>query len=344
MELANLARIPAQDGSDAFAAWDNKAVCTKAHDFDHESHLPGEALCTLNHSASERERIIRAGGHTCHNQGRAPKAQVSSSYVLSGMTYYLVKFADSGSKARYYFKHFSDFVALHKGLQELSDGRPWSESPISILPQLPETGRFGVRHRLSTIGVGSFAKKFQDELDGWLQMILAQVSSLCVSPALEEFFGPDPLPAGMPEAQRTKLEGLRTLLVHGGDPEKVAEAAASEAKAEGDKNNEDIIKEETVKEEVEDEEENKSETEKDDEQKLSLPSKGRRQLRTQKTVGALAFESLEEGSERRQLKTQNTVGALAFDGATTTGLSSRRRPLLRRQDTAGAMAFESVGL
>jgi len=230
--------------------------------------------------ASQRsERATQAGVHTCHNEGR-PKGQVSASYAIHSQTYYLVKLADGGSKARYYLKHFDDFVALRQDLQEFIDDKPWNEAPISILPPLPETGRFGLRRGLSKVGMGNFAKKLQDELDGWLQMILAQIHTLCALPALEAFFGPDPLPASMSEACRTGLEDLHTLLIRGASATEVAIAAAKQEK----------------------DDRNETSVESTDGESGTMLQSRRRQLRTQKTAGALAFEcaGLEKEDGKRE--------------------------------------------
>jgi len=269
--------------------------------------------------------------HECHNHGH-PKAQVSANYIISGKTYYLVKFADGDSKARYYLKHYDDFVAVRAALQQFIDEMPWNEAPISILPQLPETGRYGFRRSLSKVGMGSFGQKLQEELDGWLHMILAQLPTLSVLPALDEFFGPDPLPASMSEEFRTKLEDVHAMLVRGASAAELATAAAKKEK-EDDKRNDEHIEGGTV----------------------TLLHTQRRQLQRGKTAGAFAFESAgleqEDGKSIGETVTsasQRRRTCLETQGEKSEGdavaVSNQRRRQLRRQQTAGSLAFENVGL
>lgn len=136
---------------------------------------------------------------------RPLEARLVASRSALGATWYIVLVSDGAADAqRCYAKRYEDFQELHAALRRAS--RSWRRgNVVNRLPELPERGVFGLRRRLSAWGMSDFGARRAEGLQVFLNRTLAQVHTLSDEPALEEFFGADPLPS-MPERQRAELE------------------------------------------------------------------------------------------------------------------------------------------
>mmetsp|Transcript_99154 Transcript_99154/g.318160 ORF Transcript_99154/g.318160 Transcript_99154/m.318160 type:complete len:337 (-) Transcript_99154:118-1128(-) len=106
------------------------------------------------------------------------EARLASSREIDRVTWYLFK-VEENEETRFYMKRFSDFKHLDRALRVAA-------RPGRIIPALPVSGRFGLRHLLD---LGDFNRKRLDGLRLYVEDLLCQVGSLTNDPALMRFFG-----------------------------------------------------------------------------------------------------------------------------------------------------------
>mmetsp|Transcript_96382 Transcript_96382/g.276825 ORF Transcript_96382/g.276825 Transcript_96382/m.276825 type:complete len:329 (-) Transcript_96382:105-1091(-) len=106
------------------------------------------------------------------------EARLVSSREIDRVTWYLFK-VEENEETRFYMKRFNDFKHLDRVLRV-------AVRPGRIIPALPSSGRFGLRHLLD---LGDFNRKRVDGLRLYVEDLLCQVGSLTNDPALMRFFG-----------------------------------------------------------------------------------------------------------------------------------------------------------
>lgn len=116
---------------------------------------------------------------------RVPRASacrvqlVCSRDTKDGTTFYLLRVNDSDGE-RLFLKRYSDFQELDRALR-VSVRNP------GALPELPETGVFGVRHYMN---IGDFNEKRKQRLQEYANSVISQAQgSLDREPLLARFFG-----------------------------------------------------------------------------------------------------------------------------------------------------------
>lgn len=114
-----------------------------------------------------------------------------------GKVWYLIRFTQvSAQKDTFYLKRYEDFKELHWNLEAaLKSCPPWGpEAMLRVLPELPELGRWGIMQKISLLGMGDWADRFQESLQAYLDRVLSQITDIEDEPILKAFFGQSPIP------------------------------------------------------------------------------------------------------------------------------------------------------
>ncbi|CAK0865696.1 unnamed protein product [Prorocentrum cordatum] len=127
----------------------------------------GEVLRLTSAAASE------AGGE---NENRAGlRALIESTFIQNGTTFYRIRLFGSAGPVTY-TKRYSDFRAFDETLRERSPALH------SAMPQLPEPGVFGLRHKL---GASGFEQRRRDGLQAYLDAAAAWLDEATLRGFLE---------------------------------------------------------------------------------------------------------------------------------------------------------------
>lgn len=118
------------------------------------------------------------------------RADVITFKKVLGDTLYLVRLReDWDSLTSFHLKKLSEFEALDRCLRDTASSRPWGEAQIiTILPELPPQGTFGVRAQLSKIGMSCFLDRQHEDIQHYLDVLLAQVPNIAADSSLQGFF------------------------------------------------------------------------------------------------------------------------------------------------------------
>jgi len=108
------------------------------------------------------------------------------------MTHYVIRLSLPDRQERqWYLKKYADFAALEGSLREGRDATGWGDQrAITHMPELPQDERFGIRRRLSLMGLTDFTEKQRLALQEFLDQLLVQLPSWDAEPLIEQFFAP----------------------------------------------------------------------------------------------------------------------------------------------------------
>ncbi|CAK0892034.1 unnamed protein product, partial [Prorocentrum cordatum] len=112
-----------------------------------------------------------------------PAVDILGSRDVEGTTWYLFRVAESDVDF-FFLKRYSDFVSLDKALRASADHRRNAVRP----QELPESGLFGLRHKLD---LGGFNARRLQALRAYMETLLTQVNKLDDDPSLASFFKRD---------------------------------------------------------------------------------------------------------------------------------------------------------
>lgn len=109
-----------------------------------------------------------------------------------GDSFYLLRLRkECNHECTYLLKRFSDFERLLRDLELQKQNRSWGElSDITLVPEMPKTGRFGFRRALSKVGLSDFGERQRQSIQDAIDLLMSQVPSLYADPTLSAFFTP----------------------------------------------------------------------------------------------------------------------------------------------------------
>jgi hypothetical protein len=156
--------------------------------------LQSQAVADLGEEEQERRRLAMQEDPLPSNIKTVLTKQVSSRNVkislishreVANVTWYAFSVKEPQGEVRYYMKRYNDFTRLDDALRE-ARGATRRKLRLDGLPDLPESGMFGLRQALN---IGDFRSRRTEGLGKYAQDLGKNLTALKEDPHLEAFFG-----------------------------------------------------------------------------------------------------------------------------------------------------------
>lgn len=123
--------------------------------------------------------------------GCKPRSDVITAKTVHGDTLYLIRLREDWDTLHtFHVKKLSEFKELDKALRESDKAAvaAGEERVITVLPDMPEEGRFGLRRQLSKIGMSGFLDRQHQAVQGYMDTIMSQIPGMQADRNLQLFF------------------------------------------------------------------------------------------------------------------------------------------------------------
>lgn len=121
-----------------------------------------------------------------------PKVYILRWITLAGETMYVIRLTQpQRNDTQWFLKSYGQFTILQVNLKAAIEKRGWGDyGAITHVPELPADGTFGIRRRLSAMGLNDFLDKQKEGLQLFMNELMVQVPDISAELLIQQFFSP----------------------------------------------------------------------------------------------------------------------------------------------------------